>query len=182
MKTQNWLMVLCIPVLAGCASMNAGRPPPSAESITPDDLLSEDLWKSITPETFQELVAKKTDFKTYDDEGWTPLMHAAASCSDTGVMTGLIAYSADLFYEAEDGNSLLTLIENNEALKNTDLYRTIQGWHENEMHYQMALKAEAEKKRLEAEEEEKRLEEERDAAPEEAPEPELLPDDEIEED
>jgi hypothetical protein len=120
-----------------------------AELSPQEHAFSLKFWQSATLNSFKELQSAGVDFKAFDDQGWTPLMYAAVSCIDTDVMTQVIAYSGDLFYRAEDGSSLLTLIRQNETLKNTDLHKNIENWHQNELHYQMALKAEIERKNRE---------------------------------
>lgn len=118
--------------------------------LSPQELVfSSQFWESATLDSLRELRSAGVDLKTYDDQGWTPLMHAAVSCSDTGVLSEIIAYSGDLFYTSEDGNSLLNLIDQNEILKNTGLHKEILNWHQNELHYQMTLQMEKERQEME---------------------------------
>jgi hypothetical protein len=94
--------------------------------------LSQGFWKEATSEDIIQLRDQGMDINDRGENGWTPVMLAASVSSDPSVVRALYA-TTDIFTPAEDGTTLLELVQKNEHLRNSGLLAELASWYQNEL-------------------------------------------------
>ena len=73
----------------------------------------------------QALLSAGADLEVSGGDGWTPLMWAARTNENPEVLQALLDAGADATAINDDGDSAWDLIQENEALKGTNVYQRL---------------------------------------------------------
>ena len=92
------------------------------QTLFAQQFLEPDYWNTATVADVKQKIANGENVNARTKDGWTPLHAAAAVNKNAEVLKTLINAGANLEARAKTGETFLDLMEQNEALKGSQLY------------------------------------------------------------